>query len=170
MSNGNQSFFERLTGTVNLDEDERQQAANEPQAESFEDGYQQPTYNNPAQEEEWQQEPQAEETGQLAIDLYETPEHVVIQTMVPGVRPDQLDVSITRDHCTISGHRDGPRDVTPEDYYHQELYWGSFTRSVALPEEVEVDAAEASESHGLLTITLPKIKKDRETKLEVHSG
>lgn len=164
MSN-NQSFFERLTGTVNLENNQQPQ---QHQPEEFEDNYQQPAYDN--QQEEWHEEEQTEEAGQLAIDLYETPEHIVVQTMVPGVRPDQLDVSITRDQCTIAGRRDGPRDVTPDDYYHQELYWGGFSRSVALPEEVEVDAAEASETHGLLTITLPKIKKDRETQLEVHSG
>ncbi len=167
MSNGNQSFFERLTGTVNLNEDEHQQQGHQPEA--FDEEYQQPAYDNHAQEE-WEHDPQAEETGQLAIDLYETPEHIIVQTMVPGVRPDQLDVSISREHCSIAGRRDSPRDVTPEDYFHQELYWGSFSRTVELPEEVEVDAAEASESHGMLTITLPKIKKDRETKLEVHSG
>lgn len=164
------SFFERLTGTVNLDENQQGEADHQPQPDAFDEDYQQPAYNNPAQQNEWEDDPQAEDVGELAVDLYETPEHIVVQTMVPGVRPDQLDVSITRDHCTITGHRDGPRDVAPEDYYHQELYWGSFSRTVGLPEEVEVDAAEASESHGLLTITLPKIKKDRETKLEVHSG
>lgn len=168
MSNGNQSFFERLTGTVNLNENEHQQQGRQP--ETFNEDYQQPAYDDHTQEEWQEHEPQSEETGQLAIDLYETPEHVIVQTMVPGVRPDQLDVSISREHCSIAGRRDAPRDVTPEDYFHQELYWGSFSRTVELPEEVEVDAAEASESHGMLTITLPKIKKDRETKLEVHSG
>jgi HSP20 family protein len=167
----NQSFFERLTGTVNLEDNEQPQH-NEQHAEGFDNDYQQPAYDNAAQEEEWHNErqPQEEETGQLAIDLYETPEHIIVQTMVPGVRPDQMDVSVTRSRCTITGRRDSPRDVTPEDYHRQELYWGSFSRSVELPEEVEVDAAEASESQGLLTITLPKINKDRETKLEVHSG
>jgi HSP20 family protein len=168
MSNGNQSFFERLTGTVNLDENERANQQYDPNRDQHDfDEYQHQRYD---EGQDWQEDPQAEGPGQLAVDLYETPELIIVQTMVAGVRPDQLDVAITRDQCTVSGRRDGPRDVMPEDYYRQELYWGEFTRSVELPEEVEVDGAEANESHGLLTITMPKIKKDRETRLEVHSG
>lgn len=177
MSNSNQSFFERLTGTVNLDEQSQQQPQQaqrqnqqrrQQPAETREFGND--DMSQQQYEEDWQtQESESEEAGELAIDLYETPEHIVVQTMAAGVRPDHLDVSITRNHCTISGRREAPRDVAPGDYFHQELYWGKFTRSVELPEEVEVDDAEASESHGLLTITLPKIKKDRETKLEVSS-
>lgn len=170
MSKGNQSFFERLTGTVNLDEQNQPQQPEQRPADEFDDQFDDPEYQQqPHPDEHWEDDTQ-DEVGQLAVDMYETPEHIIIQTMVAGLRPDNLDVSIARDHCTIEGHRDGPRDVPPEDYQLQELYWGSFSRSVELPEEIEVDAAEASESHGLLTITLPKVKKDRKTKLQIRSG
>jgi HSP20 family protein len=169
MSNGNQSFFERLTGTVNLDEQNQPQQPQQP-ADEFDDQFADHGYRQNREADTRWEEDQEDAVGQLAADMYETPEHIIIQTMVAGVRPDNLDVSIARDRCTISGHRKSPHDIHPDDYYFQELYWGSFSRSVELPEEIEVDAAEASESHGLLTITLPKIKKDRETTLDIHSG
>lgn len=177
MSKRNQSFFERLTGTITLSDEDNQyneQAAVQQSPDEFEDDFQNNQYDTPPQhqDDEWGDESgyeQEDAIGELAVDMYETPDHIVIQTMVAGVRPDQLDVAITRDQCTVTGRREGARDVPPEDYMHQELYWGEFSRTVDLPEEVEVDTAEANESHGLLTITLPKISTDRETRLEINS-
>ena len=70
---------------------------------------------------------------------------------------------------TISGTRQDEREVDEEHYYQRELYWGSFSRTILLPEEVDVDMAEASERHGILMIRLPKINKKRQTKLKVRS-
>lgn len=150
------SFFERLTGTINVEDDD----------EFFEDE----EYNRDfaeADEDEWREEPQEE--GQLAVDVYETAGEIVIQTMVGGVRPEDLDISINRETCTISGSREGPRNVARDDYHHQELYWGSFSRRIVLPQEIEVEEAKAIENHGLLIIKLPKIDKDKTTKLEVEA-
>ena len=90
--------------------------------------------------------------------------------MVAGVRPDDLDLSITRDMVTIKGKREESHEVENEDFFHKELYWGSFSRTVLLPQEIDVEASEASEKHGLLIIKLPKIDKDRQTKLKVKSN
>lgn len=188
----NQSFFERLTGTINLNDNadqpaqERQQVShtdpsqpnmqpNQPNEFNTNDGRneqfrRQSSQQAAAPENQWDQPQQEEEVGELAVDMYETAEHVVIQTMVAGVRPDKLDVSISRQQCTVSGQRKRPREVPPEDYHVDELYWGHFSRTVNLPAEIEVEAAEASETHGLLTITLPKIAKDKQTTLEVQSS
>jgi HSP20 family molecular chaperone IbpA len=80
----------------------------------------------------------------------------VIKTIVAGVKPEDLDISISRDMVTIRGKREEVREVSDEDYFHRELYWGSFSRTILLPEEIDVEAAEASERHGLLTVRLPK--------------
>lgn len=165
------TFFERLTGGINEEEHQHQPEA---EYEEFDDDFQ---HHGDDLHDDWvtdddYEEPQEEfasDEGELAVDIYETPEHIVVQAMVAGVRPDALDVSITRDKCVIKGRREAPREASPDEYLHQELYWGAFSRSVVLPEEVEVEESNASEDHGLLTITLPKINKHNETKLEIQS-
>jgi len=71
---------------------------------------------------------------------------------------------------TIRGTREEIDEVKQEDYYHKELYWGGFSRNIILPEEVDVEGADAKEKHGLLVIKLPKLDKDRKTKLSVKSS
>ena len=109
------------------------------------------------------------EEGQLTIDVYQNPDNIIIKTIVAGVKPDDLDISITRDMITVRGKRKESQIVDEEDYFAKELYWGTFSRTITLPSEIEVEEAEAVENHGLLTITLPKIDKNRETKLKVKS-
>ena len=108
--------------------------------------------------------------GELAVDVYQTPTHIVIKAMIAGVRPEDLDISITRDMVTIRGKRERHTEGTNGDFFFQELYWGSFTRTVVLPQEVEIEDAEASEKHGLLVIRLPKVDKGRQAKLKVKSN
>ncbi len=111
-----------------------------------------------------------EEEAELTVDVYNTPSEIVIKTMVPGVRPEDLDVSITRDSVTIRGERSEDRTVSDEDYIHRELYWGAFTRTIPLPEEISVDDADATEKHGILILRLPKLDKNRQTRLKVKGN
>ena len=91
----------------------------------------------------------------------------MIRALVAGVSPDDLDIAITRDMVTIRGSREEYQESANDDYYHRELFWGSFTRTLVLPEEVLIDEAEAQEKHGLLEIRLPKVDKGRSTRLKV---
>lgn len=111
-----------------------------------------------------------EEEGQLAVDMCQTPTEIIIKTMVAGVRPEDLDIAITRDMVTIRGKRIESYETDENDFFHKELYWGSFSRTIVLPAEVEIEEAEASEKHGLLTLILPKIDKNRQSKLKVRSN
>lgn len=149
MQPSKKSFFERLTGTVKLDEEAVEET-------------ERPSRNNILEE--------SEEEGELSVDVYQTPDEIVIKTMVAGVRPDDLDVNITRDMVTIKGKREETTDVHNHDYFHKELYWGSFSRTVMLPEEIDVEEAEAVERHGLLIIKLPKVDKSKQNKLRVKSA
>jgi HSP20 family protein len=88
---------------------------------------------------------------------------------VAGVQPTTIDISLTREMLTISGTRQDEKEAEDNDYFQKELYWGAFSRTILLPEEVDVDLAEASEKHGILMIRLPKINKRRQTKLKVRS-
>ena len=111
-----------------------------------------------------------EEEGQLAVDMCQTPTEIIIKTMVAGVKPEDLDISITRDMVTIRGKRMESYEATDNDFFHKELYWGSFSRTIVLPSEVEIEEAEASEKHGLLTLILPKVDKNRQSKLKVRAS
>lgn len=116
--------------------------------------------------EEWaNDEPQ----GELSLDVYQTPDAIVIKALVAGVQPTTIDISLTREMLTISGMREDEKEVEEENYFQRELYWGSFSRTILLPEEVDVDGAEASEKHGILMIRLPKVNKKRQTKLKVRT-
>jgi HSP20 family protein len=110
-----------------------------------------------------------DEVGELPVDVYETANEIIIQTLIAGVLPEHLSINITRDTVTISGRREESRTITDDSYHIRELYWGSFGRTVHLPGEVEIDAAEAIERHGMLMIKLPKIDKQRKTTLKIKS-
>jgi HSP20 family molecular chaperone IbpA len=111
-----------------------------------------------------------EPDGELAVDVYQTPTHIIIKAMIAGVRPEDLDVSITRDMVTLRGKRERHTEGTAGDFFFQELYWGSFSRTIVLPQEVEIEEAEATEKHGLLSIKLPKLDKGRQAKLKIKSN
>jgi HSP20 family molecular chaperone IbpA len=156
------SFFERLSGTAAADD-----------FESFDDDFlpqtparrvlppqQQPgvhiqsmAQSQPAQPDHsalFDEEPME---GQLPVDVYQTPGEIVIRTFIAGVRPDEMNVSISRDMVTIEGSREERTSVVENDYFHHELFWGSFARTILL-----------------LTIILPKLDKARQTKLRIKAG
>lgn len=165
MAKEKRSLFEWLTGGTSADADY-----------SFEDlesggsGY--AAKNSNAQRQVQVAVVQEEEPvdGELAVDVYQTPTHIIIKAMIAGVRPEDLDVSITRDMVTLRGKRERHTEGTAGDFFFQELYWGSFSRTIVLPQEVEIEEAEATEKHGLLTIKLPKLDKGRQAKLKIKSN
>lgn len=126
--------------------------------------------NTLAREQEQFISRETEPEGELAVDVYQTPTHIIIRAMIAGVRPEDLDVSITRDQVIIRGKRERHTESAGANFFFQELYWGSFTRTISLPQEVIIEEAEATERHGLLTVRLSKIDKGRQAKLKVKSN
>jgi HSP20 family protein len=104
------------------------------------------------------------------LDLYETEESVVVKAPLPGVRPEDVDISITDDILTIKGETKSEEEVKREDYHRRELRYGSFCRSVPLPTGVEHDKTEATFEQGILTVTLPKTAeaKPKTIKVKAH--
>lgn len=154
------SFFSRLTGGGQEDD-----YFDDPQAEHAKfsgKGSERHAHMTVPEED-------SETSGELAVDVYQTPDYIVIKALVAGVQPQTIDISLTREMLTISGNREDEREVEEDNYFQRELYWGSFSRTILLPEEVDVDMAEASEKHGILMIRLPKINKKRQTKLKVRT-
>jgi len=108
--------------------------------------------------------------GQLAIDVYQTPENIVIKSTIAGVSPEDISVTVDNDMVTVKGERRSEKTVKKEDYYYQECYWGSFSRSVILPVDVETDKIDAELKNGILTVILPKAKKERTTQISVRAA
>jgi HSP20 family protein len=106
--------------------------------------------------------------GQLTIDVYQTPEEIVVESTIAGVNPEDLDVDISTEAVTIRGKRVKEKRIADEDYFYQECYWGKFSRSIILPQEVDPEAATASLKNGVLTIRLPKLNRQKSKKLKVN--
>ena len=114
-------------------------------------------------------EDDGEPEGQLTIDVYQTPEDIVVESAIAGVKPEDIDVNVTRDSISIRGTRRHGKEVKDSDYIYQECYWGRFARSIILPQEVDPEAAEVMFKNGILTVRLPKVNKKKSKKLKVRT-
>jgi len=118
------------------------------------------------QTEEWMSEEEFE--GQLAVDVYQTKDKIVVKAPIAGVKPEDIDVAISEDVVTIRGDRKDEFAVEKDNYYVQECFWGSFSRSVILPTSTVAEKAEASLKDGVLTIQIPKVvQEDKIKKIKV---
>lgn len=159
--NKKRSLIERLTGTIHTEDYDEFEASEDEESSVVK--------NTIEDNDDNLGESAFPSDGQLAVDVFNTEESIIIKAMIAGVRPSDMDVDISRDMITIRGTREEDHEISDNDYYHRELYWGSFSRNILLPEEIDVEQAEASEKNGLLTIRLPKLDKHRKTKLQVRS-
>ncbi len=164
MSTKKKGFFERLAGNLGFDDGDDFDTTESPvkidkksevSVSSHKDKGEQVAHIEPAAE--------------LAVDVYQTANDMVIQAIVAGVLPENLSINITRDSVTVKGKREENRTIVRENYLTKELFWGSFSRTVQLPAEVEIDAAEAICKNGILLIKLPKLDKYRQTSLKVKT-
>lgn len=99
------------------------------------------------------------QSGILTLDVFQKDGEIVVKSAIAGVTGKDLDITITNDTVTISGKRKEEEQEEGKNYFYQELYWGTFSRKVILPEEVNADAAKATLKNGVLTITLPRLSK-----------
>lgn len=122
-------------------------------------------YESRAEQGEWQAEPQE---GQLSVDVINTDEDIVVVSTMAGADANKIDVYIHNDLLTIRGVRPSPVD-DPDcaSYLHQECFWGKFSRTVVLPVDVRGDDAEAEYRNGVLTIVIPKRKKDSRVNITI---
>lgn len=111
-----------------------------------------------------------ESAGELPVDVHQTDSDIIIRAFVAGVRPDELNISISRDMVEIGGSRAQREQISGPNYFTRELFWGTFARTILLPQEIDVEASSASAKDGLLTIIMPKLDKARQTKLRVKAG
>jgi len=176
------SFFEKLTGTSRTESKENKKSSKKkpiikeetdkmknikPIKKNIPDKVEEkaPLQKKTEEKEDWL----TESEGQLTIDVYQTPNEIVIKSTIAGVKPEDIDISMTNDMITIKGNRKKDEEAKEEDYYYQECYWGPFSRSVILPIDVEVDSAQAGMKNGILTIKLPKIEKIKTKKISIKA-
>lgn len=116
-------------------------------------------------QDEWDEEEAL--PGQLAVDVYETKERLVVKARTAGVNKSDLDVSIADNTLSIRGTLSAGNESDVENYFVQECYWGEFSRSIALPVPVKEDEIEAVLKDGVLTISFTKLKQDSVKKIQV---
>ena len=108
-----------------------------------------------------------ESEGQLTVDVFQTKDDIIVQSTVAGVAPEDLEINITNDAVTISGRREKMEKVEEKDYFYQECFWGRFSRSIILPQEVDPERSTAALKNGILTVKMPKLNRKRAKKLKV---
>jgi HSP20 family protein len=118
-----------------------------------------------AETENWDEEEVV--AGQLAVDVYETKEKLVVKGRVAGVNKSELDVSISDNTLTVRGTLNAGEEEGVENYFLQECYWGEFSRSLVLPVPVKEEEIEAVLKDGVLTISFAKLKQDTIKKIQV---
>ena len=149
------SFFERLTGTIRMQDDDVDEIIHDLDQEidskptmqqdtrfsrlqkisSAEDDYNEPS------------EPDEESEAELAVDVFYNDREIIIQTMTAGIKKEHLEIILAREEITIRGRRDNPNDSYQNEFVIQELYCGPFARTIILPDEVGIDEASATEHH-----------------------
>lgn len=165
------SFFEKLTGSIKFNDDELEKKESRhyyqddiDEDENYDDE-DEILESEKSDYEEYEEE--IEEVGELSIDMYRIHNAIVIKAMVAGIQKSEIDISLTRDLVTIEGSRKREHETQIEENYFDELYWGAFERSIELPEEVDIEMAEAHEAHGLLTLILPLVDKHKQARLKI---
>ena len=111
-----------------------------------------------------------EPEGELAIDVYSTEKDVVIQSVIAGVRPEEIDITVENDVVTIKGNRRNPNETEEKHYLHEECYWGPFSRQVFLPEDIDVKNVAAIMKDGVLTLRLPKLHLEKTKQVKIEKG
>lgn len=161
------SFFGKLFDTVRLQDNDQDEFEDEYDVHEYDPEEDHSDHDEDAYEERLT--PPEELEGELGVDMYQTHNAIVVRAITAGVKLSDIDINVTREHISIRGTRTQTHRIDPEDFFTQEIYWGSFSREVDLPCEVDIDEVEAIEDHGLLTITMPKLNKDRRTVIKVRS-
>ncbi|MCX6702583.1 MAG: Hsp20/alpha crystallin family protein [Candidatus Wolfebacteria bacterium] len=171
MDNDTKDFFEKLSGVNSRsdEEEETEEEAEEEKEESEDEDDEEVEVETETDEDEAEEDAsEIDETeGQLTVDVYETPTSYVVKSALAGISPDKLDISITSEGVTIRGTREQEEKVKSASYLHQECYWGKFSRSIILPQEIDPNKSTANLKNGVLKISMPKINKVKQKKLKI---
>ncbi len=105
--------------------------------------------------------------GTLTVDVFEDGDYLVVESTIAGAKDEDLEINITNESVSIRGRRERKEEVKEKDYFYQELFWGVFSRSIILPQEVDPENSTAALKNGILTIRMPKMNRQKQKKLKV---
>src|ERR671932_995384 len=106
----------------------------------------------------------------LSLDVYETDNDVVVKAALPGIKPEDVEITLTGDQLTIRGETREETENKDKNYLRRESRYGSFARSITLPSGLQGDKAEANFEHGVLTLTIPKSEEVKPKQIKVKTG
>jgi HSP20 family protein len=164
MDSSEEKFFETLAGAKSSADHEVELAKAEVRAPARAKAAEPKIIEPDEMEEKWDN---GEPEGKLMVDVYQTPDDIIVESAIAGARPDNIDVSATADSITIRGSRTREKETSGENYLYQECYWGKFVRSIILPQEIDPESASVTFKNGILTLRLPKVNKKKTKKLRV---
>lgn len=122
---------------------------------------------NKKTEEFLNEELNEESEGSLLVDVYNTDGEIAVRSAVAGISPEDLEINITTESVTVKGRREREEKIEEKDYFYQECFWGTFSRSIILPQEIDPERSTASVKNGILTIRMPKIERLKAKKIKV---
>ncbi len=105
--------------------------------------------------------------GNVPLDIYQTDKNLIVKATLPGVKPEEVDISLSGDSVTIKGEHKEEQESKEENYFRREIKYGSFNRTARLPVPIKSDKAEATFDDGVLTLTLPKAEESRPKKINI---
>jgi HSP20 family protein len=159
------SFFDKLKGDINTEEDAKKTKP-APTNKRGKAEIKKEVPQKPQKAELAEQKPTDE--AELAIDVFETDDNIVIQSTIGGIKAEDLDIDIENDMVTIRGSRQNKIEEKNKKYFYQECYWGAFMRKVILPEEVDANKAKAVIKDGVLTLSMPKVHRKLKKKIAIE--
>ncbi len=113
---------------------------------------------------------QAANTWGLALDVIENQDAFVVKASIPGINPDDLEITYNNDTLTIKGEIQADEAVEDAAYHLRERRYGTFSRSLILPYKVNADAIDAAYNAGVLTLTLPKAEEVKPKRIAIKAG
>ena len=108
--------------------------------------------------------------GELVVDVFETDKHFIVLSAIAGAQIKDIDISLEKDMMIIKGNRQDPLNHPEKKYFYQECYWGPFSRKIVLPEDINIQDADAQIDKGLLTIKIPKLEGEGKEKLGIKTS
>lgn len=138
------------------------------EVEEFEEEVESQDFEAPAPKAKKDEDWLSDYEGQLNIDMYQTKDNVIIKSTIAGVRPEDIDITVANDMVSIKGARRKEENVSNDDYFYQECYWGNFSRSVIVPVDIDSESIEADLKDGILTVIIPKAAKAKTKKVKVR--
>lgn len=162
------SFFKKLKKDIGIEEEEMKQTKKEIPKQKVERKKEQPK-KIPVAAPQKKASDWLKAEGQLAVDVFQTNSEFCVRAPIAGVKPEDIEVAVENEMLVIKGERKEKEEEVGKNYFYQECYWGSFSRQIILPEDVDTSRIKASLSKGILTVKIPRVRKVKKKKITIKT-